>query len=77
MEPRLISEYFFMKKGNLDHCYQLFSDGTVKYTYDTSIYPGGRDITENKRFVELDEHIKVQLINNAIDRVQQLINSFE
>lgn len=73
MEPRIISEYSYMEKGTLDHCYQLFSNGSVKYTYDTSIYPDGLNRVKELSYVDLDPKVKEKLIENASVEGQAII----
>ena len=76
MEPRIIAEYSFMEKGELDRCYQLFEDGRVIYTYDKSRYPGGQNKQVHLSFCELSENIKQELKNDSIKRLIQKIDNF-
>jgi len=75
MEPRIIAEYSFMEKEELDHCYQLFEDGSVIYTYDKSRYPGDQNIIKNMLYSHLDSKVKEKLFENSTIEGQAIITA--
>ncbi len=75
MEQRIIAEYSFVKDNELDHCYQLFEDGSVIYTYDKSRYLGDQNIVKKMSYSHLDSKFKEKLFENSTIEGQAIITA--
>jgi len=64
MNTRIIAVYSRMK-GMLDDKYTLYENGDVINIYDANIYPGNQDLKRILKAKDLQNDIKLALLNNA------------
>lgn len=61
---KIIAQSFKMK-GDLDDDYTLYENGEILHEYDRHRYPGGYNLKRTLSVEQIDNEIKMRLVNAA------------